>query len=54
MDQGAITLGVPGMQRLLQGIQNELCVHAAAHAPPAMRRACTSITKATYSQTCQV
>ena len=27
MDQGAIALGLPGIQGLLQGIQNEFCVH---------------------------
>ena len=33
MDQGAITLRLPGIERLLQGIQNEVCVHGTADPP---------------------
>ena len=33
MDQCAIALGLPGIERLLQGIQNEFRVHGTAHAP---------------------
>jgi hypothetical protein len=33
MNQGAIALGLPGIQRLLQGIQNELRMHGAADPP---------------------
>ncbi len=33
VNQGAITLGLTGIQGLLQGIQNEVCSHAVAHPP---------------------
>jgi hypothetical protein len=33
MDQGAIALGLPGMERLLQGILNEVRVHETADPP---------------------
>ena len=31
--QGTIALVLPGVQRLLQGIQNKVCMHGTAHAP---------------------
>ena len=33
MDQGIRALGLAGIQSLLQGVQNEVCTHGAAHAP---------------------
>ena len=33
IDQCAIALGLPGIKRLLQGIQNEVRVHGAADPP---------------------
>lgn len=55
MDQAAVALGLPGVQRLLQRVEHEVGVHRELLTrQPTMRRAKTSMTKATYSQPCKV
>ena len=54
VDQYAVALGLPGMERLLQSIQTESVCMELLTRQPKMHRAYTSITTATYSQPCQV
>jgi hypothetical protein len=53
-DQAAVSLGLPGVQACSSASSTKsVCIELLTR-QPTMRRANTSITKATYSQPCQV
>jgi hypothetical protein len=54
MNQAAVLFQLPGMEGFFQSVEHEAGVHRVAHPPAHVRRAYTSITKATYSDPCQV